>query len=76
MGWDTTASPYEYHPERGIYFHEVFPRVLCGSQPRTPDDIALLQQQVQVCIMAIGSHAWLFSWLTLSRPALDAATCC
>ena len=46
MGWDTSGSPFEYHPERGVYFHEVYPRVICGSQPRTPDDVTLLKDQV------------------------------
>ena len=46
MNWDG-SNPYEYHPERGIYFHEVFPRVICGSQPRTAEDISLLHDQVR-----------------------------
>lgn len=41
MGWnDALKNPYEYHPERGIYYHYILEDVLCGSQPRSPDDIA------------------------------------
>jgi hypothetical protein len=47
MGWDH-LNPYEYHPERGLYYHEVFPNLLCGSQPQTPVDIEQLHSQERV----------------------------
>lgn len=47
MGWDH-LNPYEYHPERGLYYHEVFPNLLCGSQPQTPGDIEQLHSQERV----------------------------
>ena len=47
MGWDH-LNPYEYHPERGLYYHEVFPNLLCGSQPQTPADIEQLHAQERV----------------------------
>ena len=44
MTWDH-VNPYEYHPERGLYFHEVQPNLLCGSQPQRPSDIEQLRSQ-------------------------------
>lgn len=41
MGWDN-ANPFEYHPERGLYYHEVWPNLLCGTQPQTKEDIDVL----------------------------------
>ena len=32
-------DPYEYHPQRGLYFNEVSPGLICGTQPRTPHDV-------------------------------------
>lgn len=37
MGW--MRSPYEYHPELGLYYHYVTDDVMVGGQPRTPEDI-------------------------------------
>lgn len=42
MGWDR-YDPFRYSPERGIYLHEVAPSLLCGTQPRSADDVAALQ---------------------------------
>ncbi|KAF8058840.1 LSF2 [Scenedesmus sp. PABB004] len=39
MGW---SSPFEYHFDRGLYFHEVAPRLFCGTQPRNPDELRQL----------------------------------
>ena len=38
MNWGH-LNPYEYHPEKGLYYHEVAPDLLCGSQPQSPADI-------------------------------------
>lgn len=38
MGWDE-RDPYKYYPERGLYYHEVWPRLFCGSQPLTVEDV-------------------------------------
>ncbi|CAL8464176.1 g3711 [Coccomyxa elongata] len=38
-------NPYEYHPERGLYYHEVAPNLLCGSQPQSPADIERLHAE-------------------------------
>ena len=45
MNWDN-VNPYEYHPERGLYYHEIVPNLLCGSQPRSAYDIDLLRHKV------------------------------
>ncbi|KAK9830917.1 hypothetical protein WJX81_004774 [Elliptochloris bilobata] len=36
------SNPFEYHPELGLYYHEVAPGLLCGTQLRTPADIERL----------------------------------
>jgi hypothetical protein len=36
MGW---SEPFSYHFDRGLYFHEVGPRLLCGTQPRSPEEV-------------------------------------
>lgn len=42
MGWEN-SNPYEYHPERGLYYHEVAKNLICGSQPQTREDIEHLK---------------------------------
>jgi hypothetical protein len=44
MGWDN-LSPYEYYFERGLYLHEVWPNLICGSQPRNTEDIDELAEE-------------------------------
>ena len=39
MGW---TEPFSYHPDRGLYFHEVHARVVVGTQPRTPGEVEAL----------------------------------
>ena len=47
MKWDN-VNPYEYHPERGLYYHTIVPNLLCGSQPRSAADIDALKANVGV----------------------------
>lgn len=42
MGW---TEPFTYHYDRGLYFHELWPRLLCGTQPRNPDEVSALAQE-------------------------------
>jgi len=44
MGWDK-FDPFKYNPERGLFFHEVAPSLLCGTQPRSPYEVAALQEE-------------------------------
>ncbi len=40
MGWDGEGtSPYEYHYERGLYYHEILPNMFCGTMPRNTSDL-------------------------------------
>lgn len=39
MGWTALDNPYEYHPERGLYYHFITEDLIVGSQPRAADDI-------------------------------------
>ena len=41
MGW-AERDPYKYYPERGMYLHELYPSLLCGSQPMSREDIRKL----------------------------------
>lgn len=41
MAWD---NPYEYHYDRGLYYHEIVPNLICGSQPRNTEDLSHLGQ--------------------------------
>ena len=47
MGWEN-SNPYEYHPERGLYYHEVARNLICGSQPQTREDIEYLHGKEHV----------------------------
>uniref|UniRef100_A0A061S536 Phosphoglucan phosphatase chloroplastic-like n=1 Tax=Tetraselmis sp. GSL018 TaxID=582737 RepID=A0A061S536_9CHLO len=47
MGWDH-ISPFEYYYDRGLYYHEVEPGVLCGSQPRNTSDAEYLASAERV----------------------------
>lgn len=42
MHWDT---PFEYHFDRGLYFHEVAPGLCCGTQPRNPAEVEQLAKR-------------------------------
>ena len=44
QGWEH-LSPYEYHPERGLYYHEIVPRLFCGTQPLNPDEVTYLRER-------------------------------
>lgn len=41
MGW-SHLNPYEYHFDRGLYYHEIVPNLICGSQPRNTHDVDIL----------------------------------
>jgi hypothetical protein len=47
MGWEH-LNPYEYHYERGVYYHEIDRHLICGSQPRNADDIVVLREEANV----------------------------
>lgn len=38
MNWGE-RSPYEYHPDRGLYYSFILEDLIVGSQPRSPQDI-------------------------------------
>lgn len=50
MGWDD-ADPYQYHYDRGLYYHEVMPNLLCGSQPRNVEDIVKLKEDIGATVI-------------------------
>eukprot|EP00238_Polyblepharides_amylifera_P013388 CAMPEP_0196583218 /NCGR_PEP_ID=MMETSP1081-20130531/42536_1 /TAXON_ID=36882 /ORGANISM="Pyramimonas amylifera, Strain CCMP720" /LENGTH=294 /DNA_ID=CAMNT_0041904033 /DNA_START=156 /DNA_END=1040 /DNA_ORIENTATION=- len=41
-------NPYEYHPDLGLYYHEVYPGLIVGTQPKTAADIEFLQKNENV----------------------------
>lgn len=63
MKW-SHLNPYEYHPERGLYYHEVAPKLLCGSQPQTPQDIEQLHAG---SALSVSSD----SLVSISTPSID-----
>ncbi|KAG7671474.1 hypothetical protein Ndes2526B_g09363 [Nannochloris sp. 'desiccata'] len=48
MGWTTLDNPFEYRPERGLYYHYISEDVIVGSQPRNAGDIAHLANENNV----------------------------
>ena len=56
MGWKD-ADPYQYHYDRGLYYHEIVPDLLCGSQPRNIADVAELKEEVgATTVINVGMH--------------------
>jgi len=49
MGW--IDNPYEYKPERGLYYHYIAPNLLVGSQPMNSIDIDHLREEEQVNVV-------------------------
>ncbi|KAG2451020.1 hypothetical protein HYH02_004290 [Chlamydomonas schloesseri] len=41
MGWGH-LNPYEYHWDRGLYYHEIIPNLICGTQPRNAGEVDTL----------------------------------
>lgn len=64
MGWnDGLRNPYEYHPERGIYYHYIMDDIICGSQPRTADDIVHIATNEEVkAILSMQADSDLNHW--------------
>jgi hypothetical protein len=44
-------NPYEYDFDRGLYYHEVWPGLFCGSQPTCPDDVTYLKEHEKVDVI-------------------------
>lgn len=46
MGWRASGlDPFQYHPDRGLYLHEVAPSLLCGTQPRDAREVEILAKE-------------------------------
>ncbi|GLC45903.1 hypothetical protein PLESTM_001799700 [Pleodorina starrii] len=43
MGW-SHLNPLEYHFDRGLYYHEILPNLICGCQPRNSADVDILAE--------------------------------
>lgn len=57
MGWKD-ADPYQYYYDRGLYFHEIIPDLICGSQPRHAEDVTQLKEEVGAStIINVGMHS-------------------
>ena len=54
------SNPFEYHPELGLYYHEVAPGLLCGTQLRTPADVERLAGVPH--FISVLSFFWLVGW--------------
>ncbi len=63
MGWDACdKSPFEYHPERGLFFHLIWSQLICGSQPQTVDDIVSLYNEGVTGILSLQQPKDLEYW--------------
>jgi protein-tyrosine phosphatase len=49
MGW--IDNPYEYKPERGLYYHYIAPNLLVGSQPLSSSDVDHLRDEEHVNVV-------------------------
>ncbi len=59
-------NPFEYHPELGLYYHEVAPGLLCGTQLRSAADVERLAGAfLFVSVTVSVTVAWL--WLLQSQ---------
>ncbi|KDD73585.1 hypothetical protein H632_c2031p0, partial [Helicosporidium sp. ATCC 50920] len=70
MGWSKSReglNVYEYHPEKGLYYHYITPSLILGSQPRTPEDIDAL------CSLGVRSIVCLQEDRDLAHWGVDAA---
>eukprot|EP00955_Chlamydomonas_euryale_P054569 355876-Chlamydomonas_euryale.AAC.1 len=61
MQWGD-LDPYKYHPQRGLYWHEVSPGLICGSQPRSADDVARLHASGVTHIVSLQTDSDLQYW--------------
>ncbi|KAG1676087.1 hypothetical protein FOA52_014953 [Chlamydomonas sp. UWO 241] len=61
MHWGN-LSPFEYHPHRGLYWHEVAPGLICGTQPRSRDDVSALHAEGVSHIISLQTDADLDHW--------------
>lgn len=62
MGWTHLDNPFEYHFDRGLYYHYIAPDMIVGSQPRNAPDVdALAAEGVGVILnlqqVGLAGHA-------------------
>ena len=61
------SNPFQYHPELGLYYHEVAPGLLCGTQLRTPADVERLAGTPRF-VSAVAFQGWLGYYSLLYSP--------
>ncbi|GAB4819964.1 hypothetical protein N2152v2_007010 [Parachlorella kessleri] len=72
MQWE--KNPYEYYPERGLYYHSITPLVIVGSQPQRADDIDQLIDEAGVgTILNLQEDKDMQYWGVDIRQLLDRA---
>lgn len=59
MEW---LSPFEYHPQRGLYWHEVAPRLICGTQPRNAGEVEALAREGVTTILNLQTDSDIQHW--------------
>jgi len=62
MGWTKDLNPFEYHPERGLYWHSIAPGLICGTQPRSASDVAQLNNEGVTHILNLQQDKDLQYW--------------
>lgn len=61
MKWGD-LDPYQYHPQRGLYWNEIVPGVICGTQPRSRDDVTALHAAGVTHILSLQTDSDLEYW--------------
>ncbi len=64
MEW---LNPFEYHPQRGLYWHEVASMpgarsLLCGTQPRSPEEVEALAAAGVTTIISLQTDSDMQHW--------------
>lgn len=51
------ADAYTYYYDRGLYYHEIVPGLICGTMPRNVSDLDYLHFHEGVNVVLNVSHA-------------------
>lgn len=62
MGWTHLDNPFEYHFERGLYYHYIAPDMIVGSQPRNAHDVDALKAEGVGVILNLQQDKDLAYW--------------
>lgn len=68
MEWD---RPFEYHFERGLYYHEVHPGLICGTQLRNAEEVNVLRMVEEVdTIINVSLGVFAIVWHSMAATTI------